>query len=1033
MRAMHERIDRREALKHLGAAGVGMAVAPVLLRGREAPITIAGRLVEIVVASVSPSMVRLTVAAIGGATPQDDGALVPAAKGSRPTRRREPFGAIKAGGLTVRFTPTPPTLSVVDQRGQAVQQIVFDASAPTVRFSLGKGPLLGFGEGGPQFDRKGAVYTNRNGQGGYRLRTHGGRVPIQWLASTDGWGLFVQRPVGAFNLTGDAGLLTPAEDALPFDLFVTAASDPKVLLAEYARITGLAELPPLWSFGYMQSHRTLAGPDEIASVARTFRAKKLPCDALIYLGTEFTPSGWNTRNGEFGWKAENFPDPTGFMREAHAQHYKVVLHTVIEGRRMGGTVSEPCTPDKTVPSGRTPDDQWPDNRAVPCYWPYHKPLMDLGVDGFWPDQGDGLDAASRLARIRMYWEGPQVYRPNERPFALHRNGAAGMQRYGAFLWSGDVYTTWETLKTHVPIAVNTGLSGIPFWGSDIGGFVPTAEYTGELHVRWFQFGTFCPSFRAHGRNWHLRLPWGWNLGKLPVSEVRGYTGGAANPDPAELTNTRVEPIVRKYPRAALPPPALHLHDRAPVHRDGSAHDARALAASPRRPSGGPPRRSVPVGARHPGLAGGGEGRHVTAPLSAPRRLVRLLDRGAARWGPRRRASRRPRDDAAARAGGRDPAAWPGPAVRRRARGGSADRRRLSGRGRRILALRGRRQDLRVSEGRVDGHRDGVERRAARVVGEAGAGVSPAPAVAARARRARGGTAGDPQGGLRRQADGGEALSDEQKALWNGPAGRAWVEGQDLLDRIYGPFADLLVEVVRDASGRRVLDVGCGTGGTTLAVARMLGSTGRVVGLDISAPMIAAAEARAERDGTPAAFICADAALHPFEPASFDVIISRFGVMFFDDPVATFASLRRAARDDARLRVIVWRSAAENPFMTTAERAAAPLLPSLPRRRPDAPGQFAFANENKVHDIMVDSGWAEIDIQPIDVTCVLPEVELVHYVSRHGPVGLALQEADEPTRARVIDTVRGAFDPYVHGVDVRFTAACWMVRGARRSG
>ncbi len=121
-----------------------------------------------------------------------------------------------------------------------------------------------------------------------------------------------------------------------------------------------------------------------------------------------------------------------------------------------------------------------------------------------------------------------------------------MQRYGAFLWSGDVYSFWETLKTHIPVAINTGLSGIPYWGTDIGGFVPTADYTGELHVRWFQFGTFCPSFRAHGRNWHLRLPWGWNMGKIPPSELRGYTGGAADPDPKELNNPRVEPIVKKY-------------------------------------------------------------------------------------------------------------------------------------------------------------------------------------------------------------------------------------------------------------------------------------------------------------------------------------------------------------------------------------------------------------------------------------------------------------------------------------------------------
>jgi alpha-glucosidase (family GH31 glycosyl hydrolase) len=543
---MPSKSTRREALRQLGAAGVGLAAAPVVLRGQGTPITVAGQPVEIIVSSVSSSTVRLTVAALGAAPVQDDGALVHAADTAALARRRDAFGPIKAGDLTVRVTSAPPTLIVENQKQQVVQQIALDAAAPTLRFFLGKGLLLGFGEGGPQFDRKGATYTNRNGQAGYQLRTHGGRVPIQWLVSTDGWGLFIHHPLGAFDLIGASGIVTPAGDGLPVDLFVTAASDPKALLTEYARITGFAELPPLWSFGYMQSHRTLAGPDEINWVARTFREKKLPCDALIYLGTEFTPSGWNTRNGEFHWKSENFPDPKQFIDEAHRQHYKVVLHVVIEGRRLSGAVSDPCTPDKAVPSGRTPDDRWPEDRTVPCYWPYHKPLFDLGVDGWWPDQGDGLDAPSRLARIRMYWEGPQMYRPNERPFALHRNGYVGMQRYGAFLWSGDVYTTWETLKTHVPVAINTGLSGIPFWGTDIGGFVPTAEYTGELHVRWFQFGTFCPSFRAHGRNWYLRLPWGWNLGKIPASELRNYTGGAADPDPSELANPRVEPIVRKY-------------------------------------------------------------------------------------------------------------------------------------------------------------------------------------------------------------------------------------------------------------------------------------------------------------------------------------------------------------------------------------------------------------------------------------------------------------------------------------------------------
>src|SRR5207248_1933464 len=122
-----------------------------------------------------------------------------------------------------------------------------------------------------------------------------------------------------------------------------------------------------------------------------------------------------------------------------------------------------------------------------------------------------------------------------------RNGYTGMARYAPFLWSGDVYSTWETLRTHVAVAINSGLSGIPYWGTDIGGFVPTPEYTGELHVRWFQFGAFCPLFRAHGRNWHLRLPWGWNGGDGGPPETGNF-----KVDPAELRNASVEPICKKY-------------------------------------------------------------------------------------------------------------------------------------------------------------------------------------------------------------------------------------------------------------------------------------------------------------------------------------------------------------------------------------------------------------------------------------------------------------------------------------------------------
>ncbi|GGV04374.1 hypothetical protein GCM10010182_23370 [Actinomadura cremea] len=266
----------------------------------------------------------------------------------------------------------------------------------------------------------------------------------------------------------------------------------------------------------------------------------------------------------------------------------------------------------------------------------------------------------------------------------------------------------------------------------------------------------------------------------------------------------------------------------------------------------------------------------------------------------------------------------------------------------------------------------------------------------------------------------EQRTDDQAARWNGTAGQAWVETQDLVDEVFKPIEELLVEAV--PAGGRVLDVGCGTGATTVAAARRAES----VGVDISEPMIAAARARAEREGARATFVRADAQEHAFEPGSFDTIMSRFGVMFFSDPVKAFANLRRATRDGGALRLVVWRDAAENPFMTTAERAAAPLLPDLPERRPDAPGQFGFADAGRVRGILEDGGWRDVDLRPVDVDCVMPESRLVTYLTRFGPVGLALGDADERTREKVVEAVRPAFDPYVRGDEVRYTAALWLI-------
>lgn len=267
---------------------------------------------------------------------------------------------------------------------------------------------------------------------------------------------------------------------------------------------------------------------------------------------------------------------------------------------------------------------------------------------------------------------------------------------------------------------------------------------------------------------------------------------------------------------------------------------------------------------------------------------------------------------------------------------------------------------------------------------------------------------------------------EQSQLWNGPSGRVWVESQALLDHTFAPLEDLLVDTAATLSPRRVLDVGCGTGATTLAVARRLGPYAQCVGIDISEPMLRLAAARAEREHSSARFLRADAQTHPFEAAAFDLILSRFGVMFFDDPVAAFANLRRALAPGGALRLLAWRSAADNPFMTAAEYAVAPLVPNVPPRKADGPGQFAFADASRVRDILDQSGWTGVGITPIDVECGFPARDLDAYLTRLGPVGRVLEEAAEPERMRLLAAIRPAFDAYVHGAVVRFNAACWMV-------
>ena len=530
--------NRRDVLKGLVTAS---AINVPLLKGVASGDNskIPSSPIEVQITAVSFHTFRLSVAPLQGgavgAIPVD-GSLVQESWGEPVVRLHAGTDqSIQVGNANLRVSFHPLSIVIANIRGEAIQQLGWDESTGSLSFSSGNSPLLGLGEGGPQFDRRGSVDLTQNGQSGYKLATHGARVLIPWIIGTEGWAIFFHHPYGTFDLRGSEGKFQPADRGrtLPLDLFFTASLDPATILAEYGRITGFAQMPALWSLGYQQSHRTLASREEVLEVAKTFREKKLPCDALIYLGTGFCPSGWNTANGSFDWNSRVFPDPQVMLDELHSQHFRAVMHVVILSDTLRGTVRDRC------------DVSQFDEAEASCYWDAHRRDFAMGVDGWWPDEGDPLDVPSRLARNRMYWEGPQLDGPKERPYALHRNGYAGMQRYGSFLWSGDVYSTWETLRTHIAIGINTGLSGIPYWGTDIGGFVPTPEFTAELYLRWFQFGAFCPLFRCHGRAWKLRLPWGWNTGNPGPTEIDHYNG-AAIPDSSQLHNSRVEMICRKY-------------------------------------------------------------------------------------------------------------------------------------------------------------------------------------------------------------------------------------------------------------------------------------------------------------------------------------------------------------------------------------------------------------------------------------------------------------------------------------------------------
>jgi alpha-glucosidase (family GH31 glycosyl hydrolase) len=488
---------------------------------------------DLSITEVTESTIRLSIAPVDESLDlyYDDGSIAPRTftKPLRTMRTDSAAQEIPWGAYTIHVTTNPLRVAVVDSSNSVIQELTFRPELNQIGFGYNDSPVYGMGPGVHPMDRRGVKDPMRNGAGD-NLRIFGARNPIPWVMGK-GWGLYFHEPGGQVDLSGDAGLFKPSDVARGQDIFWAVASSPAELLRQYAEITGYPHLPAKWTFGFQQSHRTLDSREQILDEARTFREKKLPCDAMIYLGTGFCPSGWNTGHGSFAFNEQVFPDPETIIRQFHDLHFKVVLHVVNPPENLHGKVDDSGT------AAAVPGD-------AANYWQQHLPLVKAGADGWWPDEGDILPTASRLVRNRMYWEGGRLAEPGKRPFALHRNCYAGIQRWG-WLWSGDTFSTWKTLETQIMMGINAGLSGVPYWGTDIGGFVPTEEFTAELFVRWFQFGAFCPSFRCHGRTWQLRRPWGWNTGSFGPSEM-GKDAASILPRPEHLHNAAVEPICRRY-------------------------------------------------------------------------------------------------------------------------------------------------------------------------------------------------------------------------------------------------------------------------------------------------------------------------------------------------------------------------------------------------------------------------------------------------------------------------------------------------------
>ena len=282
----------------------------------------------------------------------------------------------------------------------------------------------------------------------------------------------------------------------------------------------------------------------------------------------------------------------------------------------------------------------------------------------------------------------------------------------------------------------------------------------------------------------------------------------------------------------------------------------------------------------------------------------------------------------------------------------------------------------------------------------------------------------------------DRLHADQIAFWSGEGGAIWLERDARIESRLKPLGDHALAAAAARPGERALDIGCGLGHATLALARAVGPEGQVLGADLSPDMIAEASRRAASAGlAQARFVAADASAHAFDPAAADLLFSRFGVMFFGRPEAAFANLRRGLKPGGRVALLVWRPVKENGWMFVPFMAATPHLPPMPRPNPGDPGPFSLADPDRARRVLGEAGFADASLDAVDETMSLsdgPLEDAVRTAIDIGPLARPLRQADAATRAKVADAIRAALAKHHTAQGVRLPAACWLVT-ARNPG